>query len=206
MEKGSKVKYTFQICVASAEHIPFSETISRLIEHAAIARGTGIAKRTPEYITRKIMEGKAIIAFVNNDNLAGYCYIETWDHGKYVANSGLIVAEEYRGMGLSKQIKNAAFNLSRKKYPKAKLFGITTSPAVLKINSQLGYRPVGFTELTTDEEFWCGCQSCTNYDILLRTSRKLCLCTGMLYDPAEKLEPLILDITEDEKTKSSISV
>jgi hypothetical protein len=206
MKKESKSKITFQISVASAEHLRFAETISRLIEHAAIARGTGIAKRSPEYISLKINEGKAIIAFAADENLAGFCYIETWGHGKYVANSGLIVAEEYRGVGLSKLIKKAAFNLSRKKYPQAKLFGITTSPAVLKINSQLGYRPVGFAELTTDEEFWRGCQSCTNYDILLRTNRKLCLCTGMLFDPAEKLEPIIVDMKEDEKAKSSISV
>jgi len=205
MEKA-KQKYTFQIEVASVEHIRYAEAISQLIEHAAIARGTGIAKRTPEYITQKISEGKGIIAIADNEILAGFCYIETWDHGKYVANSGLIVDERFRGLGLSKQIKKAAFTLSRKKFPKAKLFGITTSPAVLKINSQLGYRPVGFTELTTDEEFWRGCQSCANYDILMRTNRKLCLCTGMLYDPAEKLEPLILEIKEDEKAKSSVSV
>jgi hypothetical protein len=204
--KDGQQHYTFQILVAALDHVPYAEQVCRLIEHAAIARGTGIAKRTPEYITKKITEGKAVIALANNEILAGFCYIETWDHGKYVANSGLIVAEQFRGLGLSKQIKKAAFTLSRQKFPQAKLFGITTSPAVLKINSQLGYRPVGFTELTTDEEFWRGCQSCANYDILVRTSRKLCLCTGMLYDPAEKLEPLILEITEDEKAKSSISV
>jgi len=205
MKAGSKQEHSLQIYVATTEHIRFAEKISQLIEHAAIARGTGIAKRSPEYITQKITEGKGIIAFAG-DILAGFCYIETWGHGKYVANSGLIVAEEFRGFGLSKQIKKAAFNLSRKKYPQAKLFGITTSPAVLKINSQLGYRPVGFAELTTDEEFWRGCQSCTNYDILLRTNRKLCLCTGMLYDPAEKLEPIIVEKAEDEKAKSSVSI
>jgi hypothetical protein len=204
--KEGKQKYTFQIHIASVDHIQYAEKICRLIEKAAIARGTGIAKRTPDYITRKMTEGKAIIAFANNDILAGFCYIETWGHGKYVANSGLIVDEQFRGLGLSKLIKKEAFTLSRKKFPKAKLFGITTSPAVLKINSQLGYRPVGFTELTTDEEFWRGCQSCANYDILLRTNRKLCLCTGMLYDPAEKLEPLILENKEDEKAKSSVSL
>lgn len=206
MQRGGKTRQEFDIQVASAVHASYAGSISMLIEKAAVARGTGIAKRTPEYITRKIMEGKAIIAFTENGILVGFCYIETWEHGKYVANSGLIVAEEFRGIGLSKLIKKAAFNLSRKKYPKAKLFGITTSPAVLKINSGLGYRPVGFAELTGDEEFWSGCQSCTNYDILLRTNRKLCLCTGMLYDPAEKSESHILKVAEDEKTESSISV
>jgi hypothetical protein len=206
MEQSSKTGIEFDIKVASVQHLHYAAPISTLIEKAAVTRGTGIAKRAPEYITNKIMEGKAIIAFAENAILAGFCYIETWDHGKYVANSGLIVAEEYRGMGLSKRIKKAAFTLSRKKYPQAKLFGITTSPAVLKINSGLGYRPVGFAELTGDEEFWRGCQSCRNYDILLRTNQKMCLCTGMLYDPAEKLEPYIVEVAEDEKAESSFSL
>jgi hypothetical protein len=50
----------------------------------------------------------------------------------------------------------------------------------------LGYRPVTFSELTDDPEFWKGCQTCKNFDILTRTERKMCLCTGMLYDPAQK--------------------
>jgi hypothetical protein len=37
--------------------------------------------------------------------------------------------------------------------------------------------------LTDDSEFWKGCQTCKNYDILTRTERSMCLCTGMLYDP-----------------------
>lgn len=154
---------------------------------AARARGTGIAKRTPEYVRQKMEEGKAIIA-LQEDRLAGFCYIETWSHGKYVANSGLIVAPEYRHHGLAKRIKERAFNLSRERYPGSKLFGITTSLAVMKINSDLGYKPVTFSELTEDEVFWQGCQSCPNYDILTRTERKMCLCTGMLYDPAKETQ------------------
>ncbi len=168
--------------VAGEAHFPYAEEISSLIEVAAHHRGTGIAQREPAYIIGKMKEGKAIIA-LRGDELAGFCYIETWTHNKYVANSGLIVAPRFRKMGLAKRIKRAAFELSRKKYPEAKLFGITTSLAVMKINSELGYKPVTFSELTDDEEFWNGCQSCPNFDVLTRTNRSICLCTGMLYDP-----------------------
>ncbi|MFQ3577356.1 MAG: GNAT family N-acetyltransferase, partial [Cytophagales bacterium] len=146
-----------------------------------------IAKRNPDYIKQKMREGKAVIAVKKDDNrFAGFCYIESWGHDKFVANSGLIVAPEFRKFGLATAIKEKAFELSRKKFPKSKLFGLTTSLAVMKINSELGYKPVSFSELTDDEDFWKGCSSCVNYDILTRTNKKHCLCTGMLYDPAEK--------------------
>lgn len=156
------------------------------MEKAAKKRGTGIAKREPTYIRNKMEEGKAVVALDGN-RLAGFCYIESWDHDKYIANSGLIVHPDYRGRGLGRRIKRKIFELSRTKYPDSKIFGITTSMAVMKINSDLGYNPVTFSELTKDEKFWKGCQSCPNYDILTSKDRKDCLCTGMLYDP-EKVE------------------
>ncbi|MEL7833939.1 GNAT family N-acetyltransferase [Fodinibius sp. Rm-B-1B1-1] len=179
------------ITVANTEHLSFAETICDLMEEAAKKRGTGIAKRAPEYIQDKINEGKAVIAVdEQNNQLAGFCYIENWDHNKYIANSGLIVHPHYRKLGLGRKIKERIFQLSREKYPNAKIFGITTSMAVMKINSDMGYRPVTFSELTQDEEFWQGCQSCPNYDILTSEDRKDCLCTGMLYDPQkEKNKP-----------------
>lgn len=173
------------IQVANPDHYKYAITIVEMIDDAAQKRGTGIAKRKPEYIEQKMLEGKAIIA-LDGEIVAGFCYIESWGHDKYVANSGLIVNEEYRGQGLSKLIKKKAFDLSRSRYPNAKLFGLTTSLPVMKINSELGYKPVTFSELTDDESFWKGCQSCVNYDILTRTSRKHCLCTGMLMDPNAK--------------------
>lgn len=173
----------FTIAVADSRHESYAEAIVEAIFHAAQQRGTGIARRTPEYVISKMREGKAIIALTDNDRFAGFCYIETWEHGRYVANSGLIVVPEFRKGNLARKIKKAAFDLSRAKYPEAKIFGITTSAAVMKINSELGYRPVHFSELTQDDEFWSGCQSCPNYDILQRTQRKMCLCTGMLCDP-----------------------
>jgi len=120
------------------------------------------------------------------DEFAGFCYIESWGGKKFVANSGLIVVDKFRGHGLAKAIKKKAFELSRELFPKSKIFGLTTGLAVMKINSDLGYKPVTFSELTDDDEFWKGCQSCVNYDILLRTKRKHCLCTGMLYTPPEE--------------------
>ncbi len=178
-----------EVIVATEDHVKYAQTICTMIEEAAKKRGTGIAKRDPEYVKSKMMEGKAIIAVdkeENSEKVVGFCYIETWSHNKYVANSGLIVDENYRQHGLAKQIKYKAFELSRTKYPDAKLFGLTTSLPVMKINTELGYRPATFAELTDDDAFWKGCQSCVNYDILTRTNRKMCLCTGMLMDPNEK--------------------
>ena len=174
--------YNIRIGIADKSHLIFVDQICSMIEKAAHVRGTGIAKRSPEYLERKIIDGKAIIAIAKKQ-LVGFCYIETWGHGLYAANSGLIVHPGYQGKGLGKMIKKAAFELSRKKFPDAKLFGITTSLAVMKINSSLGYEPVTFSELTSDEQFWQGCSGCVNYDILNRTNHQHCLCTGMLYDP-----------------------
>jgi hypothetical protein len=177
---------TFIVDVAKVQHIKFAEIISNEIEESAKARGTGIAKRTPEYISQKIKEGKAVIAISPYGEWAGFCYIESWGHCKYVANSGLIVAPQFRKSGLAKEIKKKIFELSQSKYPDAKLFGLTTGLAVMKINSDLGYEPVTYSELTDDEEFWKGCQSCVNFSILQSKERKNCLCTAMLYDPTEK--------------------
>lgn len=176
----------FRILVADESHTAFAETICAEIESSAKARGTGIARRSPDYIRQKMKEGKAVIAFSNSGEWAGFCYIETWSNETQVVNSGLIVAPKFRKGGLARAIKTKIFELSRTKYPHAKIFGLTTGLAVMKINSDLGYEPVTYSELTTDEAFWNGCQSCVNYPILMSKERKNCLCTAMLYDPAEK--------------------
>ena len=155
------------------------------MEESAKARGTGIAKRSPEYIIKKMDEGKAVIAVTQDGTWVGFCYIEAWEHGKYVANSGLIVAPAFRKTGVATEIKRKIFDLSREKYPTSKIFGLTTGLAVMKINSDLGYEPVTYSELTNDEEFWKGCKSCVNYEILMSKERKNCMCTAMLFDPAE---------------------
>lgn len=171
-----------QLFVASLGHSNYAQIICDTIADSSKVRGTGIARRTPEYIISKMGSGHAVIA-LDGDTFAGFCYIESWGHGKFVANSGLIVAPVFRGQGLAKKIKKEVFMLSRKRYPHAKIFGITTGLAVMKINSELGYKPVTFSELTTDQSFWKGCQTCKNFDVLTRTEQKMCLCTGMLYDP-----------------------
>lgn len=172
------------IVIANKKHTKYAGIICDTIAESAKKRGTGIAKRTPEYIIKKMENNNAVIA-LDGDIFAGFCYIEAWGHERFVANSGLIVHPDFRKQGLAKKIKKAIFDHSRKKYPNAKIFGITTGLAVMKINYELGYQPVTFSELTDDEEFWKGCQTCKNYDILTRTERKMCLCTGMLYDPVK---------------------
>lgn len=174
--------------MATAADKDHAVTITDEMEASAKARGTGIAKRTPDYVAQKMEEGKAVIAVMPDGEWVGFCYIETWE-GEYVANSGLIVAPAFRKSGVAKAIKECVFKLSREKYPEAKIFGLTTGLAVMKINSDLGYEPVTYSELTKDEKFWAGCKSCVNYEILMMKERKNCLCTAMLYDPKDHYEP-----------------
>lgn len=176
----------FVVLVATSDHIKYSQEIVDEMAESAKQRGTGIAKRTPEYVSQKIEEGKSVIALYKGTEWAGFCYIETWGGKQYVANSGLIVSPKFRKVGLAKAIKQKAFELSIVKYPEAKLFGLTTGLAVMKINSELGYVPVTYSELTDDEAFWKGCQSCVNFPILMSKERKNCLCTAMIFDPAKK--------------------
>ncbi len=172
-----------RILVANTSHTGYTEHICELMYISALERGTGIARRSPEYIKEKMISQKAVIA-LDGKHLVGFSYIETWSHRSFVANSGLIVDHAYRHLGIASRIKRKIFYLSRELYPNAKIFGITTGAAVMKINSKLGYRPVPFSELTQDEAFWEGCKGCRNYDILMRNEKRMCLCTGMLYDPA----------------------
>ncbi len=175
--------------VADSNDFKFAQTITDEMAASAQARGTGIAKRSTEYIQQKMQEGKAVIAVTEDNTWVGFCYIEAWGKEGFVANSGLIVSPAFRKTGIAKSIKKRIFDLSREKYPKAKIFGLTTGLAVMKINSDLGYEPVTYSELTDDENFWAGCKSCVNYDILMSKERKNCMCTAMLYDPADHYAP-----------------
>ena len=174
------------VVVADESHEKYVDTILETISEAAKVRGTGIAKRTHEYVANKMREAKAVIA-LDGDKFAGFSYIETWQDKKYVTTSGLIVHPDYRGRGLAKRIKNMTFTLARTRWPHAKIFSLTSGAAVMAMNTQLGYKPVTFADLTQDEAFWKGCEGCVNVDILHRTGRKYCICTGMLYDPEEYL-------------------
>jgi hypothetical protein len=184
-----------QIHVALPEHAVYAQAICDLMAESAKARGTGIATRKPEYVAEKLKSGKAIVALVDGE-LGGFSYIETWSHNKYVANSGLIVNPKFRRHGLARKIKAAIFNLSRTKYPDAKIFGITTSLPVMKINSDLGYKPVTFSELTQDDDFWAGCNSCPNVDILKRNERKMCLCTAMMAPSGNEAKQAAFDLSD----------
>ncbi|HRG08781.1 MAG TPA: GNAT family N-acetyltransferase [Cyclobacteriaceae bacterium] len=177
---------TIIVRTATADDTHYAETITTEMAESAKARGTGIAKRSPDYVKMKMEEGKAVIAITKDGTWVGFCYIEAWEHEKYVANSGLIVSPPFRKTGVATEIKRKVFELSRKKYPDAKIFGLTTGLAVMKINSDLGYEPVTYSELTTDEEFWKGCRSCVNFEILIAKGRKNCMCTAMLFDPVEE--------------------
>lgn len=173
--------------VAQECHTAYAEEICKEIFISSLERKTGIAKRTPEYICEKIRAGKAVIAICDDGRFAGFSYIESWGGKSFVANSGLIVSHDFRGMGVAKRIKEQTFILSRKLFPEAKIFSITTGAAVMKMNYEFGFRPVPFSELTDDPEFWKGCQGCRHFDILRSHDYKMCICTGLLYDPKEHL-------------------
>ena len=176
-----------EVVVAGEDHVRYVDEILDTITRAAKVRGTGIAKRSPEYVKQKMLEHKAVVALYHG-RFAGFSYIESWSNKQFVANSGLIVADEFRGIGLAMRIKRRIFSLSREMFPSVKIFSLTTGAAVMKMNNELGYRPVTFSQLTDDEAFWKGCESCVNFDILQRNGRRMCLCTGMLYDPEEHKE------------------
>ncbi len=180
-------KDNISVMVAGPEHEVYVDTILETISDAAKVRGTGIAKRTHQYLAKKMQEAKAVIALSEDGRLAGFSYIETWGNKKYVTTSGLIVHPDYRGLGLAKRIKDLTFTLARTRWPHAKIFSLTSGAAVMKMNTELGYKPVTFADLTDDEAFWKGCEGCINVDVLHRTSRKYCICTGMLFDPEEHL-------------------
>ncbi|MDR2384741.1 MAG: GNAT family N-acetyltransferase [Tannerella sp.] len=183
MEEKTEINIEeIDVMVADDSHEKYIDTILKTIEAAAQIRGTGIAKRTHEYIAQKMKEGKAIIA-IAGDEFAGFSYIESWGNKQYVATSGLIVADKFRRRGLAKRIKHASFELARLRWPKAKLFSLTSGSAVMNMNTELGYFPVTFADLTDDEAFWRGCNGCINHDVLERTGRKYCICTAMLFDP-----------------------
>ena len=175
-----------EVIVAGPEHEVYVDTILQTIADAAKVRGTGIAKRTHEYLATKMKEAKAVIA-LSNGRFAGFSYIETWGNKTYVTTSGLIVHPDFRGLGVAKRIKDLTFSLARVRWPHAKIFSLTSGAAVMAMNTQLGYHPVTFADLTDDEAFWRGCEGCINVDVLKRTGRKYCICTGMLYDPEEHL-------------------
>lgn len=193
-----------EIEVSSEKHLKYAEEIRLEMEDSALKRGTGIAKRSLEYISAKILESKAVLAIDEDETWIGFCYIETWSHEKFVANSGLIVSSNFRNKGYATLIKKKVFELSRERYPNAKIFGLTTGLPVMKINAEMGYKPVIYSELTQDIDFWNGCKNCVNYEILMSKERKNCLCTAMLFVP--KIEESKFSKEKNDEENSSISI
>ena len=175
-----------EVLVADPSHEKYVDTILQTIADAAKVRGTGIAKRTHEYLATKMKEAKAVIARCGG-RVAGVSYSGTWGNKRYGTASGLMVRPDFRGLGVAKKIKDMTFTLARTRWPHAKIFSLTSGAAVMAMNTQLGYQPVTFADLTDDEAFWRGCEGCINVDVLHRTDRKYCICTAMLYDPEEHL-------------------
>ena len=59
--------------IATADDTHYAEQIVEEMFLSAQARGTGIAKRTPDYVAHKMEEGKAVIAHDQYGNWAGFC-------------------------------------------------------------------------------------------------------------------------------------
>ena len=185
------------VMVADASHEIYVDKILNTIKEAAKVRGTGIAERTHEYLATKMRESKAVLALCG-DKFAGFSYIETWGNKHYVTTSGLIVHPDFLGQGIAKRIKDYTFTLARVRWPKAKIFSLTSGDAVMKMNTRLGYVPVSYNQLTDDDAFWRGCEGCCNHDILMAKERKFCICTGMLYDPEKHTgEPTPISVFQD---------
>ncbi|RED27118.1 hypothetical protein BD847_1051 [Flavobacterium cutihirudinis] len=183
--KDAEELVEFTIEKARSAHTFWIREICEVTLSSAIARGIGISARSPELLETKMKKGEAVIAFASDGRWAGFSFISSWENDKYVSNSGLIVAPEFRHTGLAKKIKRKIFELSRELYPEARIFSLTSGLAVMKMNHELGFEPVTFNELPADEMFWESCKSCVNCPILMSKERKNCLCTAMLFDPKQ---------------------
>lgn len=168
---------------ATAGDVQYVDEIIAETESSAIARGSGIAKRTVEMVAEKMNSGRAVLAVTSSGEWVGFSYFEIWENGSFISNSGLIVAPKFRGTGVARSIKQRIFRMSRRMFPDAKIFSITSGSAIMRLNTELGFIPVGFEYITTDGTFWDGCRSCVNYNILAHKNRQNCLCTAMLFDP-----------------------
>lgn len=176
------------VMVADESHLAYAESVCHELYLSSQGDKIGIARRSPDYIRDKIRSGKAVIALTDTGGFAGFSYIESWGGKSFVANSGLIVPEMFRSQGVARRIKEQTFILSRKLFPDAKIFSMTTSAAVMRLNYEFGFRPVTYDDLTDDVEFWKGCEGCRNFPVLQEQKYRVCICTGLLYDPQEHFE------------------
>ena len=168
--------------ISNASDLQYVSIIENQITESTKYPGVKMLRRSPELIAEKIILGEAVIACTLSGEWVGFSYIQPWDNATFVANCALVVAHPYRQKGIARRIKEKILDLSKKKYPGAKIFGLTASLAVMKINSSLGFHPVTYSEITQNEQYWTACQSCSNYSILESRKQKNCLCTAMVYN------------------------
>lgn len=173
---------TIEVLVADESHKSYIPDILAAIYEASKVKGNSIVMRDPEYLAQKMREGKAVIALCDGV-FVGFCYLECWQDEQFVANSGLIVKPEYRGLGVATGIKKQIFEICRTMFPEAGIFSITKSQAVIRMNTALGFERVSYDQLTTDPKFWKGCDTCPDYPVLQASQGKSCHCIGLLYRP-----------------------
>ncbi|MFD2582317.1 N-acetyltransferase [Pedobacter vanadiisoli] len=191
--------------VATNADAKYADEIVAETQSSALLRGSGIAKRTPASVVEKMNAGKAVIAVTGAGEWVGFSYFESWQNNTFISNSGLIVAPKFRNAGVAKSIKNRIFSLSRRLYPEAKIFSITSGAAIMKMNSQLGFEPVTFAQITQDTAFWEGCKSCVNYAILESKNKSNCLCTAMLFSP-EHIDQIIASAENTLQLKQNLNL
>ncbi len=164
---------------ALPEDAPFAAAASELIRAAASEHD--IAERSVEWLTKKIVSGRAAVA-LDRGELIGFGYWSDWQDGAFVSHSGLVVDPQYRGRSLGRRLKMVLFESSKKRFPQATLMSLTTSPQVKALNLSLGFRVVPLEELTSDPAFWAGCQTCRNY-AAVQARGEICCCEGMILRP-----------------------
>lgn len=172
----------FLLSVSNENHTPFAREIELLFEQVTNEKSIGINLKKGQYIGEKIIKGDAIIA-TKQGRLAGFCYLRNRNNDDYVSISGIVVVPQFRRLGLAKMMIEEIFQVARKKYPKAKLFSLTTSPEVMRINSIHGYKTVNYSKLSTSNKFWAECSDCLNYNFLQKNNNTRCLCSAMLFNP-----------------------
>ncbi|MFH6988639.1 GNAT family N-acetyltransferase [Flavobacterium collinsii] len=180
--KDTEEAVDFIIEKARCSHTYWIKEICEATLLAAKARGIGISECAPELLEAQMKKGDAVIAFTSDGRWAGFSFINSWENESYVSNSGLVVAPEFKHTELAKKIKIKIFELSREKYPNARIFSLTSDLSVVKMYHELGFKQVSSSELTSKEVFWKSCKSCVNCPVLMNRERKNCLCTAMIYD------------------------
>jgi len=165
--------------VAGAEDAGFAEAASVLIADAALE--FDVAKRSPRLLREKIVGGQAVLA-LEDDELVGFAFWSTWQNGRFVSHSGLVVRPDRRGRALGRRLKWELTAASRRRHPDAALMSLTSSRAVRAMNRALGFVQVPLDHLTLDPAFWRGCEACRNH-AELGAHPDHCRCVGMILRP-----------------------